>query len=101
MNNTNPYQSTTVHAPISTLQNSHSLLRSACLGAVSAAFVPLIFAIFAIIMAFGDISNVRSIRAIWIWAVLVLASASVGALLGIAVGMFRRTLIKTDRRLAE
>ncbi len=101
MSNTNPYQATSLDAPISTAQNSHSLLRSACLGAVSAAIVPLIFAIFATIMAFGDTSNVRSLRAIWIWAVLVLASASVGALLGIAVGMFRRTLIRTDRRLAE
>jgi hypothetical protein len=101
MSSTNPYQSTSVNASVSTTQNSHSLLRSACLGAVSAAILPLIFAIFATIMAFRDTSNVRSMSALWIWAVLVLASASVGALLGIAVGMFRRTLIRTDQRIPE
>lgn len=101
MSNTNPYQSKSVNAPIPFAQNSLSLLRSACLGALSAAIVPTIFAIFATMMAFQDTSNVRSMRSIWIWAVLVLASASVGALLGIAVGVFRRALIRTDRRLAE
>jgi uncharacterized integral membrane protein len=101
MSNFNPYQSDFASTPIPTDQNSRSFLWSACLGAVSAAIVPLFFAILATIMAFRDTSNVRSIHAIWIWSVVVLVTAGVGALLGIAVGLFRRTFLRTDRKIVE
>lgn len=99
MTHTNPYQSDSISTPIRPDKNSNSFLRSACLGAVSAAMVPFVFAILATIMALQTTSHVRSIHAIWIWAVVVLVTAGVGALLGIGVGMFRRTLVRTDRKI--
>ena len=101
MTSANPYQSDSASTPVRPDKNSNSFLRSACLGAFSAAIVPFVFAILATIMALQTTSNVRSIHAIWIWAVVVLVTAGVGALLGIGVGMFRRTLVRTDGKIVE
>lgn len=98
MSDLNPYQSNSQAISKPVVKSSRSLLQSAILGAVSAAIVPFFFALFSTFTVINASTNARLVPNFRIWIVVVVVTAGMGALLGIAVGLFRRTLVRIDRK---
>jgi len=71
------------------------------LGAVSAGIGPFFASIFYVIASFQDPSSKGLSEALILSALSTLLAVGLGTLVGIAIGLFRRAMVRNDRKTIE